>query len=384
MGGCHLRMLAGLAEKYDFTVFAVEFENPAPSKIRFVRIPAYMRPTILLSAMFHLLAPLYYLMYRLKHRVRFDLVEKMEVFTFLGSVAYIHFCYRAYLSKHWRQSRQPGLRGLLLSLDQALRAYVLEPVLYRFARTLIVPSRGLARELIEAYPFTAKKIHLLPNSADYARLSASPSSFDREAFRAQLGFSPEDVVIVFIALGQFERKGLPQLLQAIALVGKTHIKLLIVGGSSHWIEHYGMRGEQLNIRKQIVFAGMQRDVAPFLWSADAFCMPSLYETFLLVAIESAAAGLPLLVPRLNGVEDYMIDGENGILIERTSESIAAAINRLLAIGPEGRKELGKAAQRAARPYSLEAFVANWDEFIKAQLDRDGCLRDTLSEKAKNA
>src|ERR1700730_14264679 len=122
MGGCHLRMLAGLAEKYDFTVFAVEFENPAPSKIKFVRIPAWKRPTILLSAMFHLLAPLYYGVHRLKHWVRFDLVEKMEVFTFLGSVAYIHFCYRAYLSKHWSQSRQPGLRGLLLSLDQATRA----------------------------------------------------------------------------------------------------------------------------------------------------------------------------------------------------------------------------------------------------------------------
>src|ERR1700730_18189326 len=74
MGGCHLRMLAGLADKYDFTVFAVEFENPNPSRIKFVHIPAYTRPTILLSVMFHLLAPLYYWAYRISHRVRFDLV----------------------------------------------------------------------------------------------------------------------------------------------------------------------------------------------------------------------------------------------------------------------------------------------------------------------
>jgi glycosyltransferase involved in cell wall biosynthesis len=386
VGNCHLRMLAGLADKYDFTVFAVEFENPDPSKIEFVRIPAYRRPTILLSAMFHLLAPLYYGMYRFKHRVRFDLVEKTEVFTFLGSIAYIHFCYRAYLSKHWDKSRQPGLRGILLTLDQATRAFILEPVLYRLARMLIVPSQGLARELIEVYPFTAQKIRVLPNSVDYLRLSSSPEGFHRDAFRKDLGFSKLDIVLVFVALGQFERKGLHLLLEAVSQVKNPDVKVLVVGGSKHWIEYYGVRADTLKIRHQVKFVGMQRDVAPFLWSADAFCMPSLYETFLLVAIESAAAGLPLLVPRLNGVEDYMIDGENGILLERTPESIIAGIKRLVAMDRVGRRELGNAAQLGARQYRLEIFVTNWDALIKDQLqvDREGRLVDTLGKKATNA
>jgi glycosyltransferase involved in cell wall biosynthesis len=192
------------------------------------------------------------------------------------------------------------------------------------------------------------------------------------------------MVLVFVALGQFERKGLHLLLEAVAQVKNSDVKVLVVGGSEHWIEYYGVRAKALNIRDQIKFVGMQRDVAPFLWSADAFCMPSLYETFLLVAIESAAAGLPLLVPRLNGVEDYLVDGENGILLERTCESITSAIKHLLAIGPRGRRELGKAAQDAARQYSVQAFVANWDEFIKMQLDREGYLTETLSEKPTNA
>jgi glycosyltransferase involved in cell wall biosynthesis len=377
-------MLAGLADKYDFTVFAVEFENPAPSKIKFVRIPAYKRPTILLSAMFHVLAPLYYGMYRLRHWVRFDLVEKMEVFTFLGSVAYIHFCYRAYLSKHWSSSRQSGLRGLLLSLDHAIRAYVLEPVLYRFARTLVVPSRGLARELIEAYPFAAGKVHLLPNSVDYSRLSNPDEGFDRDVFRRHLEFSPTDIVLIFVALGQFERKGLHLLLEAVAQLRSSDVKVLVVGGSEHWMEYYAARAEELKIRQHVKFVGMQRDVAPFLWSADAFCMPSLYETFLLVAIESAAAGLPLLVPRLNGVEDYIIDGENGILLERNTESIVAAIKHLLAIGSGGHTGLGKAAQRAAVQYTREAFVANWDKLIEGQLDSRGRLPGAQREKAEHA
>jgi glycosyltransferase involved in cell wall biosynthesis len=366
-GGCHLRMLRGLCEKYDFTVFAVEFDNPAPNRIQFVRIPAPLRPTILLSIAFHLLAPIYYFIYRLKHRVRFDLVERMEVFTILGSIAYVHFCHRTYVTKYLKHSRQPGLRGILLSIDHASRAYLLEPLLYRTARKLVVPSQGLARELIAAYPFSNNKIRVLPNCVDYDRLSSPPENFDRPSFRHSLRFTASDIVLVFVALGQFERKGLPLLIDAIAKTCNPNVKLLVVGGSEHWTREYGTRAEALKIRGSVRFVGMQCDVAPYLWAADAFCVPSLYETFLLVGIESAAAGLPLLVPRLNGVEDYLAHGENGFLIERDVDSISAAIEQLVSIGLEGCRRLGSAAQAAAQRYTVQAFVAGWDELIEEQL-----------------
>ena len=124
---------------------------------------------------------------------------------------------------------------------------------------------------------------------------------------------------------------------------------------------------------------MQRDVAPYLWSPDAFCVPSLYEIFLLVGIESAAAGRLYWCPRLNGVEDYLIDGENGIFIERIHQSISAAIEHLVAIGPQGRHRLGEAAQRAAQQYTQEAFVANWDELIKGQLRGNETVLSRSSE-----
>ena len=220
-------------------------------------------------------------------------------------------------------------------------------MLYRLASKLVVPSRGLARELIAAYPFVENKIRIVPNAADYQRLSGMPEDFDREAFRAHEGFLPDDVVIIFIALGQFERKGFPQLLEAMALVEKPHVKLLVVGGSSHWMVEYGSRAERLGIRDRVTFVGMQADVAPFLWASDVFSLPSLYEVFPLVVIEAAAAGRAILVTRLNGVEEYLIDGENAIFIERTPSSIAAGIEHLVAIQSEGRRRLGFAARTFA-------------------------------------
>ena len=59
-GSCHLAMLRALAAEHDFTVFAVEFENPCPEKIRFVRVPSPTRPLALLFLVYHFMAPLCY------------------------------------------------------------------------------------------------------------------------------------------------------------------------------------------------------------------------------------------------------------------------------------------------------------------------------------
>ena len=66
---------------------------------------------------------------------------------------------------------------------------------------------------------------------------------------------------------------------------------------------------------RVKFVGMQSDVRPYLWSSDVFVFPSLYETFSLVTYEAAASGLPIVVSQLYGVEDLLVDGDNGFLIE---------------------------------------------------------------------
>jgi len=366
MGGCHLRMLVGLCDAYDFTVFAVKFDNPRPDKIEFVRIPAPIRPTILLALIYHLLSPLYFWAHCLKRRVKFDLVQRMEVFTSIGARAYVHFCYRAYLRDHWRQCRQKGIRGFLLTLDQFIRAAFLEPLLYRFVRVLVVPSRGLQRELERNYRFTKGKIHVIPNAVDTQGMRA-PHSFHREGFRADFGFNPEDTVVSFVALGQFERKGFPFLLQALKDLDYSSLKLLVVGGSEYWRDRYLKQCQDLGIQDRVVFVGMQQDVRPYLWASDAFALPSLYEVFPLVSLEAAAAGLPIIVTPLNGVEEYLEDGVNGFLVGRGTKHLTDGLARLLALTPYQRKQMGASAQQSVARFSQESFVANWRRFLDGQL-----------------
>ncbi len=94
----------------------------------------------------------------------------------------------------------------------------MENFAYPRAKQVVVPSRGLARELQAEFPYIKDKLTVLPNPINLARLQ-KPAGFDRQAFRHNLGIDDRDLVGLFVALGQFERKGLPLLMQALATAG---------------------------------------------------------------------------------------------------------------------------------------------------------------------
>jgi glycosyltransferase involved in cell wall biosynthesis len=360
IGKCHLYLLVALCHEHEFTVFAVEFENPCPERIRWVRIPAIRRPLALLYLTFHLLAPLWYLWHRLRYRVRFDLVQRVESVLSFGDVAYPHFCNRAYLKRHWSQSKPTGLRGWLRWLDHKFRATV-EPWVYRRVRHIVVPSEGLSRELSSEYPWTRHKIHIVPNPVDVASMRPS-KDFDRESFRRELGVGLEDLLLVFVALGHFERKGLPALLRALTQITDPSLKLIVVGGSAGMISNYHACANRMGIAGQVSFVGLQQDVRPYLWAADGFTLPSLYEVFPLVSLDAAAAGLPLIVSAMNGVEEFLSDGKNGILVSHMSEGIAKGLARFVALSPAARRAMGEQAQLAVSRYDTKSFVAAWRHF----------------------
>ena len=362
IGGCHRRLLEGLCHEYEFTVFSVEFDNPCPERIRWVRIFAPTRPLVLLFVVFHLVAPMVYLAHRLRTRTRFDLVQAVESNLGFGDFAYTHFCHRAFLRHHWTRSRPKGLRGMLRWLDHYLHAMV-EPMAFRRTRAIVVPSSGLGRELAEEYPAVAQKITVLPNPVDLDHLRR-PADFGRDAVRHDLGIGPGDVALVFMALGHFERKGLPTLLDALTRVEASGAKLIVVGGTDDLNRQYRTRVRQLGLEDRVRLIGMCADVRPYLWAADGFVLPSAYETFSLAAFEAAAAGLPIVVTPLNGVEELLRDGENGILIERSVRGVANGLSRILSLSSEDRRAMGEQARTDVQRFATDNFVSAWRVFYR--------------------
>ncbi len=78
-----------------------------------------------------------------------------------------------------------------------------------------------------------------------------------------------------------------------------------------------------------------------------------------MTLEAAAAGLPLVVTPLYGVEEFMRDGETGFVVPRTAEGVRAGLERFLVLPPQERARMGRVAQEAVQRFDVPTFVQAW-------------------------
>src|SRR6185437_13769239 len=89
-------------------------------------------------------------------------------------------------------------------------------------------------------------------------------------------------------------------------------------------------------------------------AADFAVVPSIWnEPFGMVALDAAAAGLPVIASRAGGLAEIVVDGQTGILVPPGDErELATAIMRLAA-QPALRQELGTAARRRSLQFTWD-------------------------------
>ena len=357
-GSCHRLLVDRLSEKFHFTVFSKHFENPRPERVRWVRVPSLLRPLAALFVSYHVAAVIQFL--RQRRAGQFSLVQSVESNFCLGDAVYMQFCHRWFLRHKWRSCRPSGLRRVARWLDHALHS-ILEPLVLRRARWVVAASWTLARELEQEYPFVAPKLRVIPNPVDLDAHIPS-DHFNREAFRESLGVSSSSVLVVFAALGQFERKGLPMLLRALSDTHFLHLKLCVVGGTPELIADYQRRVMELGLKESVSFAGFHPDIRPYLWAADLIALPSLYEVFPLVVLQGAAASCPLLVTWGGGAAP--LGGEGCLIVEPSHRDVARGLLEFCQLSPEERVTLGKQARAVASQFGIDRFVSAWEKFYK--------------------
>lgn len=280
-----------------------------------------------------------------------------------AQVAYAHFCHTAYLQEGWAQAGVSPLRRWARRLNHRFNAAT-EARTFAQADSVVVPSLGLAQRLERTFAQLRGRVHVIANPVDLSGFER-PAGFDRDGQRSALGLSEGVLVLSFVALGNFEHKGLGLLIQALAALApavRARLQLLVVGGQPSEIARYEAVATQAGVRDRLVFAGLQKDVRPFLWASDAFTLPSAYETFSLAVLQASAAGLPVLVSRgLHGTEDYVREGHEGWFVERSVEGLARGLIRLVQDAPQ-LPAMAQTALQAVQRYSEPAFQAAWRSF----------------------
>jgi glycosyltransferase involved in cell wall biosynthesis len=294
-------------------------------------------------------------------------IAAQGVFPFC-QVSYAQFCHRIFLRDHRANIGGGRLRLIARYMIHIWGAFT-EKMAFRRAETIVVPSEGLAYELQTAYPeLVGGKINIIPNPVDIERFRR-PQEFARDPLRLDLGCTAKEFLLCFCALGNFERKGLRVAIEALQELGNTKARLVVVGGSDGEIREYEKICHDAQVGTRVRFVGMQQDIRPYLWASDAFLFPSSYEAFPLVCLQSAAAGLPLIASRVYGVDEFMIDGKTGWIVERNAKAIAFAIAQAVHNRPQVIA-MGYAARERAEEYSEPIFCERWRALIEKLWDED--------------
>jgi glycosyltransferase involved in cell wall biosynthesis len=126
-----------------------------------------------------------------------------------------------------------------------------------------------------------------------------------------------------------KRKGIQNVLQALAEIQDDSIKLAIIGEGNYETELRNICNN-LGLNSSVSFMGFRkRDALPEYFSqSDVFILPSLAEAFGNVIAEAMACGLPIISSNEGGIPD-LVNDENGILINSGSiEEIKAAILKM--------------------------------------------------------
>ncbi len=221
---------------------------------------------------------------------------------------------------------------------------------------LIVPTKK-AYELFKKKYRVDRNVYIVPTGIDIEKFyQENHPEFQRKARRKELGFTPDDFVILFVGRVASE-KNIELLLSAMrSLVGVSNkMKLLIVGDGPD-SSNYQKYVAKNHLEEQVLFVGkVPWDKIPdYYLMADCFVTASHTETQGLTVIEAMAASLPVVVIDDESFVGTVVDQLNGLIFKNRREYKKCILQ--LFQDPKLRQRLSSQARISAEIHSSRYFA----------------------------
>ena len=227
---------------------------------------------------------------------------------------------------------------------------------------IVCNSPHLQRQLIDQAHISASKVDYIPNGIDTDRFASSPDP----ALSQQLRTNASAVLAMF---GRISEQKSPYLLaQAVGLLTEqgqwpANARVLIVGERESvvqqtWLEaaisHHGLSA----IVEQFPQTSQPQT---FYHAADFTVLASLWEGLPNVALESLAAGRPVIISEAANAAEVITQGVTGWIVKTGDvESLANAIRTALNTSPEAMSTMRIACVARAGDFAMAKMVAAYE------------------------
>jgi D-inositol-3-phosphate glycosyltransferase len=253
---------------------------------------------------------------------------------------------------------------------ETARRMRIEREIMHFADRIVAATPNDRQHMIDLYAAPPERIDIIPPGVDLNLFHPIPQPDAREIID-----SKQDHTVLFV--GRIDPiKGIDVWFKAMALVVnenpslRDRVCICLVGGDvdddvipdSEMARLQSLKDE-LGIADMVTFLGRRsQESLPFFYaSADVVVMPSLYESFGMVALEAMACGTPVVASDVGGLSFLVRDGETGYLVpENDPETLAACLGKLMR-DPDLRRRLGARGKEVAREYAWTRIADRIEE-----------------------
>jgi glycosyltransferase involved in cell wall biosynthesis len=225
--------------------------------------------------------------------------------------------------------------GLPLMEASGLKRKMLDAVekmTYACATKVYPNSQGLYDFILAHGYTTSQKLKVIGNGSSNGIDTAffAPDQIteaQRIALKQSLGIQPDDFVFVFVGriVGD---KGINELITAFKrmnesadsqiseFTNKPVSRLLLVGPQEPELDPLQPETlEEIKNNPYIILVGFQPDVRPYFSVSNVLVFPSYREGFPNVVMQAGAMGLPAIVSDINGCNEIVIEGINGMIVQ---------------------------------------------------------------------
>ncbi|SFN03629.1 glycosyltransferase family 4 protein [Thermodesulforhabdus norvegica] len=317
-------------------VFVGERCDPLPG-LKHLRIRMPFRGSIARNLAFFYMVPL---------KIRAEKLNDAIIYTGARIKEFHVFCTNDPLHKPWLYFRYGNPEAALLSLLPRHQTILyLEKRMFTAKNAhFALPSALLKRQLETFYGFSIMpdKVHVIHPGVDFYEFH--PPENDRRADQAVRN-------ILFVGNNSYN-KGVNRLLSALDLISSRPFTCTLVGIKP------GDLKIPFRLRDRVKIAGYVRKPGDLYRRAHVVVIPSLYETFSNVCLESMASGTPVIISSQAGACEIVEHGYEGLhLYEPSNEAeLAVRILEILEMDSKTWKTMSLAAAEKAKKFSLDAHV----------------------------
>lgn len=204
-------------------------------------------------------------------------------------------------------------------------------------------------------------IFVIPTSVDFERFQQIEQ---QKVIRIKNKYVLDDGIVLICVARLSSEKNIAFVIDAIAQLSRQYFKpfkLLIVGDGPDR-EYLTMKVSQLQLDDIVILTGNipPADITEYYAAADIFVFGSQAETQGMVILEAMAAGLPVVAVRSSGIDEFVINGQNGFKTQLNTIEIANSLQQLME-NHSMITTLSNQARQLASRYSLNYFG---DEMVK--------------------